>query len=460
MRWRIVLFASATVFALLTATILVMRNPAPPPPPETVNSSDWLNSNTTENLSAFLVPKDKTDFDWENMSDGATWRIGDKWLYDGRLDASSVIDDAEIPDARIDDLLRGNALLEVTNISWMEWEGEQSLTYVVELAGSFSGPAIFPVPLIETLAGDLLVEYHATEYIRVSDHATHRLVESLTLDFEYDYEIGIGLEPIADLYIVTNNSPAIEWWDFPLAINETWLSEVEETKTYTGTSDYVELPEEDEVEDVYRRLVATEQGQGKDTHPDCVDATNVTAFDKENKISSWRWYCPDIGTWSWRVGEVPLGVTGDFRLLEYIPAETRALSPTLTIELSPPATNKSTIIEIWINASQGNASVAEISGEIIYGCCTSIAFSTAINGSAWLELNVSNRIDDTSTFDDLASHGIIAIVSNSDQMAMASITLYGSVLGEQVRNTGGQWQWSPLDVSVHNAAIISSVIRW
>ena len=111
MRWRVLLFALATIFILLASAILVMRNPAPPPPPETVNSSDWLNSGRVENLSAFLVPKDRTDFDWENMSDGATWRIGDKWLYNGSLDASAVIEDAEIPDARIDDLLRGNSLM-------------------------------------------------------------------------------------------------------------------------------------------------------------------------------------------------------------------------------------------------------------------------------------------------------------------------------------------------------------
>ena len=138
MRWRIVLFAVLTVVALLTAAILVMRNPAPPPPEEMISSSDWLNSGTTQDLSEFLKPKDRTDFDWENMSDGVGWAIGDKWIYEGRLDASAVIDDAGIPEARIDDLLRGNTTVEVTNISWMEWEGETSLTYEVVLTGYFT----------------------------------------------------------------------------------------------------------------------------------------------------------------------------------------------------------------------------------------------------------------------------------------------------------------------------------
>ena len=80
--------------------------------------------------------------------------------------------------------------------------------------------------------------------------------------------------------------------------------------------------------------------------------------------------------------------------------------------------------------------------------------------STVIELNVSNQIDDTSTFDDLASHGILAKIDDSDQMAMATVTIYGSLLGESVRNTGGQWQWDPLRLGVHNAAVISSVIRW
>ena len=380
MRWKIVLFAIAVVIGMLTAAILVMRNPAPPPVEDVVSSSDWLNSGISEDLSEFLKPKDRTDFDWENMSDGQAWRIGDQWVYDGNLDATAVIDDAGVEGARIDEVLRGNATMQVVNITVMDWEGVGTLTYELQFSGSFNGPAIFPVPLIETLAGVLQVGYDATEYVRADDHATLQLIEHLTIDFEYDTGIVTGTEPIADIHITTNNSPAIEWWDYPIGLNETWLSEVEESKSYSGDSTYVTLPEEDEVEDVFRRFVATERGQGKDEHTDCTNATNVTSFDRDGKPTGWRWYCDEIGTWSWRVGEVPLGVTGDFRILEYIPAESRLTSPTLTVELSPPATNKSTIIDVWINASFGNQTVSNISGFLIYDCCTNISFTIVENG--------------------------------------------------------------------------------
>ena len=460
MRWRVVLFALTTVFVLLSAAILIMRNPAPPPVEDSISSSDWLNNDVSENLSAFLVPRNKTDFDWENMSDGQTWRIGDQWVYDGRLDATAVIDDAGVEGARIDEVLRGNATMEVVNITVMDWEGVGTLTYELRFSGSFDGPAIFPVPLIETLAGVLQVGYDATEYVRADDHATLQMIEHLTIDFEYDTGIVTGTEPIADIHITTNNSPAIEWWDFPIGLNETWLSEVEESKSYSGESNYVALPEEDEVEDVFRRFVALEQGKGLEVYSGCDNATNVTAFDKNNKVDGWRWYCTEIGTWSWRVGEVPLGVTGDFRLLEYTPAAVRSNEVELTLELSPPATNKSSIIEVWINASHEEVNTSGLSGELTFGCCTSIPFQTDANGTTVIKLNVSNQIDDTSTFDDLASHGILAKIDDSDQMAMATVTIYGSLLGESVRNTGGQWQWDPLTLGVHNAAVISSAIRW
>ena len=132
----------------------------------------------------------------------------------------------------------------------------------------------------------------------------------------------------------------------------------------------------------------------------------------------------------------------------------------LTVDLSPPATNKSTVIQVWVNASFDNQSVSNLSGQLIYDCCTEIEFTTDENGTAVIELNVGNSIDDSSTFDDLASNGILILVTDSEQLSIASVTLYGSVLGEQVRDAGGLRQWVPLEVSAHNAAIISSVIRW
>lgn len=452
---KVWLISIGIVIILLTSIIIVYRQPLSEEELVGGGTDDWLNGNS-EDLSNFLVPRDQTEFDWANMTEAPSWRIGDKWTYEGRLDATSVVDDAGVEGAAINDLITGTANLRVDNISLMEFSGEESLTYSLHLWGTFSGVATFPVPLLQTYTDTLVVTYDAYEYIRVSDLSLMQKDESLRIDFEHPF----GVEEIAEIQIISQYSPPLEWWDFPLGINETWLGNHEISENYSGNSDYVSLPSEDNKIQRNWRLVNIEEGVGKDLHQDCTNSRNVTAFDEENKAAAWRWFCPDVGQWSWRVGEVPLGVTGDFRLLSYEPSSTRESTPAVQVELMHQGVNKSVEVAVWVNVTYQNISMAGAQGVVYYGCCTAIPFTTDSNGSAFLMLNASNQFDPSPTYDDLASHGIIALLNETEGVGIASLTLYGSALGLVIREYGANEQWLPQEVGVNNLNIAAAAFNW
>ncbi|HIG03685.1 MAG TPA: hypothetical protein EYQ53_04825 [Candidatus Poseidoniales archaeon] len=453
MRLRTWAIAFSIVALILASIVLVFQQP----PQEVVNSGegrdDWLNGEAKD-LSDYIVQRQQNDFDWANMTEAPTWRIGDKWTYDGRLDASSVIDDAGVEGAAINDLLTGDSFLQVDDLSIMQFSGEDTLTYSLHLWGTFSGLATFPVPLLQTYTDTLVVRYDAYEYIRMSDLAIMNKSENLQIEFEHPF----GVESIADISIESTYNPPLEWWDFPLGLNETWLANHEITEIYSGSSNYVDLPTEDEKEQNNWRFINIEEGFGKDQNSDCNNSRNVTAFNEENKAKAWRWFCPSVGQWSWRVGEVPLGVTGDFRLTSYQPSSTRESTPEISVEMMQRGVNKSITVGLWVNSTYQNMSFAGVQGELFYGCCEIISFTTDENGSAWITLNSGNNFDTTPTFDDLASHGIIAKINGTDQAGIASLTIYGSALGEELRTNGATQQWQPHSLGIHHLSIAASVL--
>ncbi|SVE17559.1 uncharacterized protein METZ01_LOCUS470413, partial [marine metagenome] len=139
----------------------------------------------------------------------------------------------------------------------------------------------------------------------------------------------------------------------------------------------------------------------------CDNSYNVTAFDENDSVESFRWWCPTAKNDAWRHFENALGMYIDFYLKDFQPV-IPDINYEVDLEFSTWALN--TPLDVWVNVSDANGNMLPNQTFVLryeYNDVW-ITMSTASNGTAYTELDTAAPLDTTPSNHDYASHGIIA----------------------------------------------------
>lgn len=371
------------------------------------------------------------------VSDVPVWRIGDKWIYSGTFDPTTLIINSGVS-ASVGEI-NGDTTAEVTAI------GEHTVDNMTVLAYTLRSYANFDKSGVELdgYDGNAYIEYTQTEVLRVSDLAAIRSDLDMYIKF-VPYGISSLTRILGDITITTEYSPVNEVYDFPLREDERWTTTRTSSSTWSGTSDYITpfpAPTTDtnsttwEVSDVGKPFNNRGQTIG---YGGCNASYGLTSYDSDGDESGYRWYCPEVRNYAWMHTEEDVGLTIDFRLKQYIPKDSTGVdiyqnpgsrNRCIEIETTNPITALNAPTEVWVNASSTCFSnTGGLQLELRYETTGYLAsLSTAANGSAWAIIDVSDKLDSTYYALDWASHAFVAKIAN--HLGVSTITLDEFMVG-------------------------------
>ena len=353
-----------------------------------------------------------------------TWSVGDTWTYDIELDAVLLVEDSPDLAGSSLELLYGDATITVAAATLHNVSGLLLPAYRLEINAYATGAGRFPEPNTGIFAsGQLLVNYQETRWVRMSDLAVISRLQSLDLDFD---AFGIWTTGIADFDHEHQYEPPQEVNDFPMRLNESWNSVSLHTETWTGNGGPVQISEDVvETEEVIVYNVA-EIGQSPANFAGCEESYRVLWNNTNGDILEDRWWCPAVEFEAyWWTDDIALeGVDAEFWLTGYTPAET----PEVVVALGANVSALNQIINVTVIGPVGQTGT-------LWHHAQTYNF-TLESGVAFLQIQAGNRMDDTPTSIDWATHGIIACVEiNTDSMNCggSTLTLEGSAIGALLR---------------------------
>ena len=353
-----------------------------------------------------------------------TWSVGDTWTYDIELDAVLLVEDSPDLAGSSLELLYGDATITVAAATLHNVSGQLLPAYRLEINAYATGAGRFPEPNTGIFAsGQLLVNYQETRWVRMSDLAVISRLQSLDLDFD---AFGIWTTGIADFDHAHQYEPPQEVNDFPMRLNESWNSVSVHTETWTGNGGPVQISEDVvETEEVIVYNVA-EIGQSPANFAGCEDSYRVLWNNTNGDILEDRWWCPAVGFEAyWWTDDIALeGVDAEFWLTGFTPAET----PEVVVALGANVSALNQIINVTVIGPVGQTGTLWHHAQMYN--------FTLESGVATLQIQAGNRMDDTPTSIDWATHGIIACVEiNTDSMNCggSTLTLEGSAIGALLR---------------------------
>ncbi len=353
-----------------------------------------------------------------------TWSVGDTWTYDIELDAVLLVEDSPDLAGSSLELLYGDATITVAAATLHNVSGLLLPAYRLEINAYATGAGRFPEPNTGIFAsGQLLVNYQETRWVRMSDLAVISRLQSLDLDFD---AFGIWTTGIADFDHEHHYEPPQEVNDFPMRLNESWNSVSLHTETWTGNGGPVQISEDVvETEEVIVYNVA-EIGQSPANFAGCEESYRVLWNNTNGDILEDRWWCPAVEFEAyWWTDDIALeGVDAQFWLTGYTPAET----PEVVVALGANVSALNQIINVTVIGPVGQTGT-------LWHHAQTYNF-TLESGVAFLQIQAGNRMDDTPTSIDWATHGIIACVEiNTDSMNCggSTLTLEGSAIGALLR---------------------------
>ncbi len=353
-----------------------------------------------------------------------SWNVGDTWTYDIELDAVLLVEDSPDLAGSSLDLLYGDATITVAAATLRNVSGQMLPAYRLEINAYATGAGRFPEPNTGIFAsGQLLVNYQESRWVRMSDLAVISRVQSLDLDFD---AFGIWTTGIADFDHAHQYDPPQEVNDFPMYLNETWNSVSLHTETWTGNGGPVQISEDIvETEEVIVYKVA-EIGQSPANFAGCEQSYRVWWNNTNGDLLEDRWWCPAIGfDVYWWTDDIALeGVDAKFWLTDFSPAESTDVVVSLQTNVS--ALNQ--IINVTVTGPEGQFGTLWHHSKMYN--------FTLENGGVTLQVEVGNRMDDTPTSIDWATHGIIACVdvhTESMNCGGATLALEGSAIGALLR---------------------------
>ena len=353
-----------------------------------------------------------------------TWSVGDTWTYDIELDAVLLVEDSPDLAGSSLELLYGDATITVAAATLHNVSGQLLPAYRLEINAYATGAGRFPEPNTGIFAsGQLLVNYQETRWVRMSDLAVISRLQSLDLDFD---AFGIWTTGIADFDHAHQYVPPQEVNDFPMRLNESWNSVSVHTETWTGNGGPVQISEDVvETEEVIVYNVA-EIGQSPANFAGCEESYRVLWNNTNGDILEDRWWCPAVGFEAyWWTDDIALeGVDAEFWLTGFTPAET----PEVVVALGTNVSALNQIINVTVIGPVGQTGTLWHHAQMYN--------FTLESGVATLQIQAGNRMDDTPTSIDWATHGIIACVEiNTDSMNCggSTLTLEGSAIGALLR---------------------------
>ncbi len=352
-------------------------------------------------------------FSHSGLVDVETWQINDNWMYSGYLDVIDFITSSGI--STNIEYLYGTLDQTVTEIYISNIDNQSSLTYKVESIGTYGAEDVE----LDGQTGDISVNMDTIEIIRASDMAT--VSQEATVEIVFCANIFwwcVDID-VADLLVNNTYYPALEGLDFPLNVGESWVSDYHMETSYSGSSNYVDIPNDSEDENTSSWEIVS-QGFSGVSYTGCGQSYNITTYDSDGIETGYRWYCPAIR------GDVKSSFTQSFgfnavhELVAYQPtSRNQEISIHIEYPLSPTDIN----ISAWINVTNQGNPLSELELEFRYEIEDDIRnVLTDENGSYHLEFNTGNNTDTSFSQDDLSSNGVL-VWTNLNSPILGAVTV-------------------------------------
>ena len=397
-------------------------------------------------------------------ADVPIWRVNDNWMYDGFLDVGDFVADSGV--STNVETLDGSLDRTVQDIYLMEIDGKETLVYEVESVGEYESDGAIQ---IDGTSGCLYVDMQTTEIIRVSDLATYS--QEVTIDVYFDplfFGCAAWLrQDIGELVVENTYEPPLENYDFPISVGESWEMDYEQATDYSGSSNYVDIPEDSSDSNSTSWSVVSRGNSGV-AYPGCYQSFNVTAYDSDGEETGYNWFCPAVRGEVKSTMEQAFGFVAVHELVSYQPVQRGKL---VSIDVQYPLSPTDIEISAWINVTdQGQG----LSGqEIQFRYESDEQFqnvTTDENGTYHIVFNSGGNPDDTDGPGELGSHGLIAwigderiiggrtLLIDSEIHEIDLVTRSSAVTVERFRpSTGNQLT---LDSSIGFAAISGDVLAF
>ena len=348
----------------------------------------------------------------------------------------------------------------------MEIDGKETLVYEVESVGEYESDGVIQ---IDGTSGCLYVDMQTKEIIRVSDLATYS--QEVTIDVYFDplfFGCATWLrQDIGELVVENTYEPPLENYDFPISVGESWGMDYEQATDYSGSSNYVDIPEDSSDSNSTSWSVVSRGNSGV-AYPGCYQSFNVTAYDSDGEETGYNWFCPAVRGEVKSTMEQAFGFLAVHELVSYQPVQRDKL---VSIDVQYPLSPTDIEISAWINVTdQGQA----LSGqEIQFRYESDEQFqnvTTDENGTYHIVFNSGGNPDDTDGPGELGSHGLIAwigderiiggrtLLIDSEIHEIDLVTRSSAVTVQRFRpSTGNQLT---LDSSIGFAAISGDVLAF
>ena len=325
--------------------------------------------------------------------------VGDTWTYSGFFDVVEMIESAGVDtDA---EALVGDLEMWVDDVKSMSWANFSSVSYIIKSRGVFIGENV----TLDGTLGTVNVKYESTETVRAGDLAIIKNEVFMDVNFTISgaFPITLAVVTAIDSYYEPR-----EDYDFPLRVGEEWSNEYLDVNTWQGNSYYFTIPDDETLSYKTSHAVVS-VGDPVVEYSGCGDSYNVTAFDENGTIESFRWWCPAAKNDAWRHFENALGMYVDFYLKDFQPA-TPDKYIDVDFEYSTWALN--TPLDVWVNITDASSGAPVPNHAFVlryeHNNNQWITLTTASNGTAYYELDTSDPLDTTPSNHDYASHGIVA----------------------------------------------------
>ena len=345
--------------------------------------------------------------------DVPNWRIGDRWNYDGFLDVRDFVADSGV-ETNVE-TLDGTLDTRVTDIYTMTVENVSTLVYKVESEGEYEANDVN----LAGYDGDLIIDIDTIEIVRASDLAS--IEQEATIDIDFDYQIWWWTYTIhvADLVVTNEYSPSLESYDFPISVGESWETAYTQDTTYSGSSDYVEIPD-DTTSSNSSSWEVVSRGSSGVSYGGCGQSYNITVYDSDGDETGYRWYCPAIRNDIKSSTTESIGFIATHELNWYQQAtRARTLDVDLDFQLSPLSMDMNATITVTNNA--GNA-LADQQVEFRYEVEEDVrTFTTDSNGQFIVDLNSGGAADNSLGGSEHGSHGIIAWLTTANQIGVTTL---------------------------------------
>ncbi|MBL6883280.1 MAG: hypothetical protein ISR09_02695 [Candidatus Thalassarchaeum sp.] len=350
-----------------------------------------------------------------NLIDIPSWKVNDRWNYNGYLDMVDLIVDSGVnTDLQT---LTGTLESTVTDIYQTIVDNKSTLVYKVESDGSYEANSIN----LDGQPGDLEANLNTVSIIRVSDHATVSQEATIDINFCRDFlwfciDVSVGTLEVDQSY-----SPPLEGYDFPLSVGESWYQNYTATTTYDGQSDYVDIPE-NSVSQRSANYEVVSQGFSGVNYGGCSTSYNISSSNADGDDTGYKWFCPAIR------GDVKmetiesLGFTAVHSLSSY---QATSRQKIINVDVEFPLSPINMDISAWINVTNNNGNAVgnqamefryEIGGDIQN-------VTTAANGTAHVIFNSEDLADDSYSINDLGSHGVLAWTSGESTKVIGISTI-------------------------------------